>query len=124
MATSFNGTTFLWAVTGVTPAVDIPLDSLTFAGGDVAAVDFTAANSGRRLQVPGLRNPYQITVAGKAPTLANIPTAGTLIDWTITGNITMDAAGTSWYVESTETSGSVDEANSVSITIIEGSGAS
>ena len=95
-----------------------------FAGGDVAAVDFTAANSGRRLQVPGLRNPYQITVSGKAPAYVSIPTPGALIDWTISGNLTMATGGTSWYVESTETSGSVDEANSVSITIIEGSGAS
>lgn len=124
MATSFNGTSFKWALTGATPTNDIPLDSLTFAGGDVAAVDFTAANSGRRLQVPGLRNPYQITVSGKAPAYASIPASGSSIDWLITGNTTMDSGGTAWYVESTETSGSVDEANSVSITIIEGSGAS
>ena len=124
MATSFNGTAFTWAVTGSTPNIDIPLDSLTFGGGDVPAVDFTAANSGRKLQVPGLRAPFQITVAGKAPSAASSPAAGTQIDWAITGNTTVDTAGTNWYVESVEVSGSVDEANSVNITIIEGNGAS
>ena len=124
MATSFNGTAFTWAVTGTTPAIDIPLDSLTFGGGDVPAVDFTAANSGRKLQVPGLRAPFQITVAGKAPVAASIPAAGIYIDWAISGNTSVDTTGTNWYVESAEVSGSVDEANSVNITIIEGSGAS
>jgi len=125
MATSFNGTAFTWEVTGAGGTqTDIPLDSLTFGGGDVPAVDFTAANSGRKLQVPGLRAPFQITVAGKAPIAASIPAAGTYIDWSITGNTTVDTSGTNWYVESTEVTGSVDEANSVNITIIEGSGAS
>ena len=87
------------------------------------AVDFTAANSGRKLQVPGLRAPFQITVAGKAPVAASIPAAGTTIDWAITGNTSVDTAGVNWYVESVEVSGSVDEANSVNITIIEGNGA-
>ena len=125
MATSFNGTAFTWSATGVGSYVDIPLDSLTFGGGDVGAVDFTAANSARKLQVPGLRAPFQITVAGKAPIAASIPAAGAYIDWAITGNLTVGAVtGTNWYVESVEVSGSVDEANSVNITIIEGSGAS
>ena len=126
MATSFNGTAFTWgAGGGGGTTYDIPLDSLTFGGGDVPAVDFTAANSGRKLQVPGLRAPYQITVAGKAPAAANIPAAGTTIDWAITGNTTVGGVlGTDWYVESVEVSGSVDEANSVNITIIEGYGAS
>lgn len=125
MATSFNGTAFTWgAGGGGGTTYDIPLDSLTFGGGDVPAVDFTAANSGRKLQVPGLRAPFQITVAGKAPVAASIPAAGTTIDWAITGNTSVDTAGVNWYVESVEVSGSVDEANSVNITIIEGSGAS
>ena len=126
MATSFNGTAFTWgAASSGGTTYDIPLDSLTFGGGDVPAVDFTAANSGRKLQVPGLRAPYQITVAGKAPAAANIPAAGTTIDWAITGNTTVAGVlGTDWYVESVEVSGSVDEANSVNITIIEGDGAS
>ena len=124
MATSFNGTAFTWSATGVGSYIDIPLDSLTFGGGDVSAVDFTAANSGRKLQVPGFRAPFQITIAGKAPIAASIPAAGAYIDWTITGNTSVDNAGTNWYVESVEVSGSVDEANSVNITIIEGSGAS
>ena len=125
MATSFNGTAFTWgAASSGGGTTDIPLDSLTFGGGDVPAVDFTAANSGRKLQVPGLRAPYQITVAGKAPIAASIPAAGTIIDWLITGNTSVDASGTNWYVESVEVSGSVDEANSVNITIIEGYGAS
>ena len=124
MATSFNGTAFTWgAASSGGGTTDIPLDSLTFGGGDVPAVDFTAANSGRKLQVPGLRAPYQITVAGKAPIAASIPAAGTIIDWLITGNTSVDASGTNWYVESVEVSGSVDEANSVNITIIEGDGA-
>jgi hypothetical protein len=92
MATSFNGTAFTWSATGVGSYVDIPLDSLTFGGGDVGAVDFTAANSGRKLQVPGLRAPFQITVAGKAPIAASIPAAGAYIDWTITGNTSVDTA--------------------------------
>ena len=125
MATSFNGTAFTWgAASSGGGTTDIPLDSLTFGGGDVSAVDFTAANSGRQLQVPGFRAPYQITVAGKAPIAASIPAAGTIIDWLITGNTSVDASGTNWYVESVEVSGSVDEANSVNITIIEGDGAS
>ena len=124
MATSFNGTAFTWSATGFGSYLDIPLDSLTFGGGDVGAVDFTAANSGRKLQVPGFRAPFQITIAGKAPIAASIPAAGAYIDWTITGNTSVDTAGVNWYVESVEVSGSVDEANSVNITIIEGSGAS
>ena len=124
MATSFNGTAFTWIANPGTPNTDIPLDSLTFGGGDVSAVDFTAANSGRKLQVPGFRAPFQITIAGKAPIAASIPAAGAYIDWTITANTSVDTAGVNWYVESVEVSGSVDEANSVNITIIEGSGAS
>lgn len=126
MATSFNNTAFTWEATGAGGTqTDIPLDSLTFGGGDVPAVDFTAANSGRKLQVPGLRAPFQITVAGKAPIATSIPAAGSYIDWAITGNTTVGAVtGTNWYVESAEVSGSVDEANSVNITIIEGDGAS
>ena len=125
MATSFNNTAFTWEVAGASGTqIDIPLDSLTFGGGDVPAVDFTAANSGRKLQVPGLRAPFQITVAGKAPIATSIPAAGTYIDWSITSNTTVGATtGANWYVESVEVSGSVDEANSVNITIIEGSGA-
>tara|TARA_R110000868_G_scaffold200331_2_gene447669 strand:+ start:336 stop:716 length:381 start_codon:yes stop_codon:yes gene_type:complete len=125
MATSFNNTAFTWEATGAAGTqTDIPLDSLTFGGGDVPAVDFTAANSGRKLQVPGLRAPFQITVAGKAPIASSIPAAGSYIDWSITGNTTVGAvSGTNWYVESVEVSGSVDEANSVNITIIEGNGA-
>jgi hypothetical protein len=127
MATSFNGTTFKWSANAdpaVTPDKEIALDSLTFAGGDVAAVDFTAANSSRRLQKTGFRNPYQITVSGKAPTTSSglQPSAGDFIDWTIS-NTTMDQAGFNWYVESIEISGSVDEANAITMTIIEGNGA-
>jgi len=119
--TSFNGTAFTWGTGGGGGTThDIPLDSLTFGGGDVGAVDFTAANSTRKLQLPGLRAPFQITVAGKAPVAANVPAAGDLIDWRITGNTTTDTAGTNWYVESIEVTGSVDEANTVNITIIEG----
>jgi len=130
--TSFNGTTFKWAVTtspATTPTIDIPLDSLTFGGGDVGAVDFTAANSTRKRQVAGLRAPFQITVAGKAQAAANIPAAGTILDWAIVpgagvGTGTTYTGGTNWYVESVEVTGSVDEANTVNITIIEGVGAS
>jgi len=127
MASSFNGTTFKWSANAepaVAPDKEIALDSLTFAGGDVAAVDFTAANSSRRLQKAGFRNPYQITVSGKAPTTSSAlqPSAGDFIDWTIS-NTTMDQAGFKWYVESIEISGSVDEANAITMTIIEGNGA-
>jgi len=48
--------------------------------------------------------------------------AGDFIDWTIS-NTTMDQAGFNWYVESIEISGSVDEANAITMTIIEGNGA-
>ena len=120
MATSFNGTTFKWIANPGTPINDIPLDSLTFGGGDVSAVDFTSAGSPRKLQVPGFRAPYQITIAGKATATSGVPSAGDYIDWAIAENSTVSATGTGWYVESIEVSGSVDEANSVNLTIIEG----
>ena len=125
MAVSFNGCTI--ALTGGTSGgpVTYGLRSLTFGGGTVAAIDVTAANSGRRLQLPGLREPYSIQIEALAPLTATqnvVP--GESINWTIAGNATMATSGTGWYVESVEVTGSVDEVNVISITLIEGSGAS
>jgi len=122
MAVSFNGCTIAITPSGGS-ATTYGLRSLTFGGGTVAAIDVTAANSGRRLQLPGLREPYQIQIEAIAPITANQPAVGALVNWTIAGNTTMTTSGTGWYVESVEVTGSVDEVNVISINLIEGSGA-
>ena len=125
MAVSFNGCSItLVAAADSTDTFTYALRSLTFGGGDVAAIDVTGANSGRRLQTSGLREPFRIDIEAIAPTTQQQAlTAGGLYDWTIGGNATMDTTGTDWYVESVETSGSIDEVNTISIVLIEGSAA-
>lgn len=126
MAVSFNGCSIsltpAQAQQGTSPIL-YGLRSLTFGGGTVAAIDVTAANSGRRLQSPGLREPYTIAVEAIAPATASQPAVGVLYDWTIAGNSTMTSSGTAWYVESVEVTGSIDEVNTISFTLVEGSGA-
>ena len=123
MAVSFNGCSITLTPAAGGTAVTYGLRSLTFGGGEVAAIDVTAANSGRRLQLPGLREPFTIQVEAIAPVRASQPAAGVLFDWTIAGNAAMDTSGTDWYVESVEVTGSIDEVNTISFTLIEGSGA-
>jgi hypothetical protein len=122
MAVSFNGCTIAITPSGGTETT-YGLRSLTFGGGTVAAIDVTAANSGRRLQLPGLREPYQIQIEALAPISTNQPASGASVSWTIAGNTTMTTSGSGWYVESIEVTGSVDEVNVISMTLIEGSGA-
>lgn len=124
MAVSFNGCSI--SLTGATSGgpYTYGVRSLRFGGGDVAAVDVTAANSGRRLQLPGLRNPFTIEVDALAPVAANQPVPGESIAWTIAGNTTMTTSGSGWYVETTEVTGSIDEVNTITFTLVEGSGAS
>ena len=120
MAVSFNGCAIsLTPAAGGTPVI-YALRSLTFGGGTVAAIDLTAANSGRRKQSPGLREPYTIQVEAHAPATADSPAAGGLYDWTIAGNSTMTTSGTDWYIESVEVTGSIDEVNTISFTLVEG----
>ena len=123
MAVSFNGCSISLTPAAGGTAVVYGLRSLTFGGGTVAAIDVTAANSGRRLQSPGLREPYTIAVEAIAPATASQPAVGVLYDWTIAGNATMTTTGTDWYVESVEVTGSIDEVNTISFTLVEGSGA-
>lgn len=123
MAVSFNGCSI--TITPAGGAANVyGLRSLTFGGGNINPIDVTAANSGRRLQIPGLREPLTITVEAIAPTTATQQLAsGSLCDWTIGGNATMTTSGTAWYIETVETSGSIDEVNVISFTLVEGSGA-
>ena len=124
MAVSFNGCSI--TLTGATSGgpYTYGLRSLRFGGGDVAAIDVTAANSGRRLQLPGLRAPLTIEADALAPITSQQPSPGESVNWTIAGNTTMVASGTGWYVEGTEVTGSIDEVNTITFTLVEGSGAS
>lgn len=124
MAVSFNGCSISITPSGGA-AVTYGLRSLLFGGGNVDAIDVTASNSGRRLQLPGLRQPYTVTIDALAPTTATQQLqGGDYVSWTIAGNATMPTTGTSWYVESVEVTGSVDEVNTINIVLVEGSGAS
>ena len=125
MAVSFNGCSItIVAADDATDTCTYALRSFTSGGGDVPAIDVTGANSGRRLQLPGLRQPKRLDIDAIAPsTVSQVIVPGDLCDWSVTGNTTVATSGTNWYCESVEVTGSIDEANTISIVLIEGSGA-
>ena len=91
MAVSFNGCSItIVAADDATDTCTYALRSFTSGGGDVPAIDVTGANSGRRLQLPGLRQPKRLDIDAIAPsTVSQVIVPGDLCDWSVTGNTTV-----------------------------------